>query len=75
MSVPFDVIKTRVMNSSAGTYSSPLDCLVKTVKHEGVGALYKGFFPTYARLGPWQLVFFVVYEQLSLAFMGKSFGR
>ena len=39
------------------------DCLVKTVKIEGLKALWKGFFPTWARLGPWQFVFWVSYEK------------
>lgn len=54
-------------------YRGMLDCLVKTVRSEGVLALYKGFLPAYARLGPWQLVFFVSYEQIGMLFnKGKS---
>ncbi|KAG6553285.1 hypothetical protein Mapa_005019 [Marchantia paleacea] len=73
LSCPADVVKTRMMNqarhdpASAATsvyYRNSLDCLVKTIKVEGVGALWKGFFPTWTRLGPWQFVFWVSYEQL-----------
>ncbi|KAL3687655.1 hypothetical protein R1sor_013964 [Riccia sorocarpa] len=79
LSCPADVVKTRMMNqvrhdptSSAAAaarpdavfYRNSLDCLVKTVKAEGVGALWKGFFPTWTRLGPWQFVFWISYEQL-----------
>ncbi|GBG61142.1 hypothetical protein CBR_g19218 [Chara braunii] len=49
---------------SSTQYSSSLDCLLKTVRSEGVLALWKGFFPTWARLGPWQFVFWCSYEQL-----------
>jgi hypothetical protein len=45
-------------------YRGMVDCAVQTVRQEGVRAMYKGFWPTWARLGPWQLVFWVTYEQL-----------
>lgn len=69
LSCPADVIKTRMMNQAAGKvtgtlYRSSFDCMLKTVKFEGLMALWKGFFPTWARLGPWQFVFWVSYEQL-----------
>ncbi|KAK7268599.1 hypothetical protein RIF29_21300 [Crotalaria pallida] len=68
LSCPADVVKTRMMNQAAKKegkvlYSSSYDCLVKTVKVEGIRALWKGFFPTWARLGPWQFVFWVSYEK------------
>jgi hypothetical protein len=53
-------------------YSSTIDCVVKTVRAEGVLAVFKGLVPCYARLAPWQLVFFVSFEQLSLAMTGQS---
>jgi len=64
------VIKTRMMNQAMGkgesrtVYRSSYDCMVKTVKSEGVLALWKGFIPAGARLGPWQFVFWVSYERL-----------
>lgn len=68
LSCPADVVKTRMMNQAASKegitkYNSSYDCLVKTVKVEGLRALWKGFFPTWARLGPWQFVFWVSYEK------------
>ncbi|GMI87399.1 Uncoupling Protein 3 [Hibiscus trionum] len=68
LSCPADVVKTRMMNQAVGKegnlmYKSSYDCLVKTVRIEGVTALWKGFFPTWARLGPWQFVFWVSYEK------------
>lgn len=68
LSCPADVVKTRMMNQAAQKegkvlYSSSYDCLVKTVNVEGIRALWKGFFPTWARLGPWQFVFWVSYEK------------
>lgn len=69
LSCPADVVKTRMMNQAMSNkerilYNSSYDCLVKTVKIEGLKALWKGFFPTWARLGPWQFVFWVSYEKL-----------
>ncbi|KAK9107516.1 hypothetical protein Syun_023527 [Stephania yunnanensis] len=68
LSCPADVVKTRMMNQNAGKgsevmYRNSFDCLVKTVRFEGLKALWKGFFPTWARLGPWQFVFWVSYEK------------
>eukprot|EP01117_Protostelium_nocturnum_P011151 TRINITY_DN4049_c0_g4_i1.p1 TRINITY_DN4049_c0_g4~~TRINITY_DN4049_c0_g4_i1.p1 ORF type:complete len:305 (+),score=81.31 TRINITY_DN4049_c0_g4_i1:205-1119(+) len=65
---PIDVMKTRIMNqrivNGIPTYLGMTDCLRKTIKQEGIFALYKGFIPNYARLGPWCVVFFVSFEQL-----------
>ncbi|KAK9276276.1 hypothetical protein L1049_005807 [Liquidambar formosana] len=65
LSCPADVVKTRMMNQAEGKvmYNNSYDCLVKTVRVEGLRALWKGFFPTWARLGPWQFVFWVSYEK------------
>lgn len=68
LSCPADVVKTRMMNQAAGEegkikYRNSYDCLVKTVRVEGFKALWKGFIPTWARLGPWQFVFWVSYEK------------
>lgn len=44
-------------------YKNSLDCIRKTVRHEGVMALYKGFIPSYLRIGPWSMIFFLTYEK------------
>ncbi|XP_039601204.1 kidney mitochondrial carrier protein 1 [Polypterus senegalus] len=67
---PIDVVRTRMMNQKAindGTtfvYKGTMDCFVQTWKMEGFFALYKGFLPNWLRLGPWNIIFFVTYEQL-----------
>lgn len=71
VSCPADVVKTRMMNQRVNEegkvkYKNSYDCLVKTVRIEGLRALWKGFFPTWARLGPWQFVFWVSYEKFRL---------
>ena len=67
-------MKTRIMNQAKGArvYGGLVDCLTKTVRAEGVLSLYKGFVPAYARLGPWQVVFFIVFEQLNVLVLGKT---
>ncbi|CAA7398638.1 unnamed protein product [Spirodela intermedia] len=42
-----DVIKTRMMNQEGAESRAPF---------ESVGPLWKGFLPTWARLGPWQFI-------------------
>lgn len=66
---PVDVIKTRVMNmkvepGNAPPYSGAIDCAMKTVRSEGLLALYKGFIPTISRQGPFTVVLFVTLEQV-----------
>lgn len=69
MSTPADVVKTRMMNQNpeAPLYRGSVDCLMKALRSEGVRGLYKGFIPTWARLGPWQIAFWVSYEQIRVA--------
>eukprot|EP00041_Stephanoeca_diplocostata_P005908 m.71009 g.71009 ORF g.71009 m.71009 type:complete len:314 (+) comp16068_c0_seq8:119-1060(+) len=69
-STPADVCKSRVMS---GAYPTMLSCVVGTVKQEGVAALWKGFFPTWLRLGPWQFCFWLSYEHLRMQTTGSGF--
>ena len=39
---PWDVILTRIYNQKGNLYKGPVDCFVKTVRTEGISALYKG---------------------------------
>ncbi len=76
-SSPIDVIRTRLMdqrklradhpkfvNKSQTIYMSSLECGLATVKNEGLFGLYKGFVPAFMRMGPWNIIFFLVYEQM-----------
>jgi len=45
-------------------YKGSIDCAIQTVRNEGFAALYKGFIPTWVRMGPWNIIFFITYEQL-----------
>lgn len=65
---PFDLVATRlynqqVLNGKGVLYSGPIDCLIKTVRTEGVLALYKGFVPHYLRLTPHTILTLVFWEK------------
>ncbi|XP_041336892.1 mitochondrial uncoupling protein 4 [Pyrgilauda ruficollis] len=70
LGTPADVVKTRVMNQPRDKqgrgllYKSSMDCLIQTVQGEGFMSLYKGFTPTWMRMAPWSLVFWLTYEQI-----------
>ncbi|XP_076130037.1 dicarboxylate carrier UCP2 [Alosa pseudoharengus] len=66
---PVDVVKTRYMNSSHGQYSGAVNCALSMLLKEGPMAFYKGFMPSFLRLGSWNVVMFVTYEQLKRAMM------
>jgi hypothetical protein len=74
---PVDTVKTRMMNQRAKAsapgaadvilYKNTLDCVAKTIRAEGLMALYKGFWPQWIRLGPHTVITFLVYEKLRQA--------
>ncbi|XP_077980372.1 mitochondrial uncoupling protein 4-like [Glandiceps talaboti] len=70
MSTPADVVKTRVMNQPTDAngrgllYKSSVDCLLQAIKKEGFWSLYKGFIPTWARMAPWSMTFWLSYEEI-----------
>ncbi|GMG56027.1 unnamed protein product [Ambrosiozyma monospora] len=65
---PWDVILTRVYNQHGNLYSGPIDCMIKTVKTEGLGALYKGFFAQLLRVGP-HTVFTLTFMEQTMKMM------
>lgn len=76
LSCPPDVIKSRMMSSGGEggmKYKGVLDCYVRTIKNDGMMALYRGFFPIWFRLGPWQLIFWIVNENLRKAIGLETF--
>ena len=69
---PADVIKSRMMQTNS-PYRGIIDCIHKTVTEEGILSLYKGFYPIWFRLAPWQLIFWVSYERFRLVSGFDSF--
>jgi len=54
---------SRMYNQAGNLYSGGLDCFVKTVKTEGVLAVYKGFFAHLARILPHTILTLSLAEQ------------
>ncbi|XP_075348164.1 dicarboxylate carrier UCP2-like isoform X2 [Mycteria americana] len=61
---PVDVVKTRYMNAGPGQYRNVLSCLLALLMQDGLAGFYKGFVPSFLRLGSWNVVMFISYEQL-----------
>ena len=63
---PVDVVKTRIINmrkaEGGAHYKSSLDCVVQTVRTEGIRGLFKGLLPTFLRLGPHTVILWNVQE-------------
>jgi solute carrier family 25 uncoupling protein 27 len=83
-STPSDVVKTRIMdqlrhmhdhkhNESTRIYKGSFDCLMHIIRTEGFWALYRGFLPTYIRMAPWSLTFWISYEKIRYLTGAPSF--
>ncbi|KAJ8355784.1 hypothetical protein SKAU_G00185780 [Synaphobranchus kaupii] len=79
MGTPADVVKTRIMNQPRDgngrgiLYKSSTDCLIQSVQGEGLKSLYKGFIPTWMRMAPWSMTFWLTFEQIRRALGVASF--
>jgi hypothetical protein len=71
---PFDVIKTRMINQpqERPLYASSSQCALAIVRVEGPLALWKGLLPVYCRQAPFNLLNYLIMEQLTLALLGKG---
>lgn len=67
---------SRMYNQSGNLYSGIFDCLKKTVKTEGVLAIYKGYFAHLARILPHTVSFPPAYgfPQPELAWLKETQG-
>ncbi|WPH01994.1 mitochondrial oxaloacetate transport protein [Acrodontium crateriforme] len=60
---PPDTVMSRMYNQTGNLYSSAFDCLYRTVKTEGMLAVYKGFFAHLARILPHTILTLTLAEQ------------
>ncbi|KAI9371791.1 mitochondrial carrier domain-containing protein [Aspergillus egyptiacus] len=60
---PPDTIMARMYNQTGNLYQGVFDCLAKTVKTEGVLAIYKGFFAHLSRILPHTILTLSLAEQ------------
>jgi len=66
ITMPLDVMKTRMMNAAPGTYSSLAHCAKNILKENGPQGFFKGFIPAFVRLGPHTVLTFIFFEQIRL---------
>ncbi|KAJ2906759.1 mitochondrial oxaloacetate transporter [Zalerion maritima] len=67
---PPDTIMSRLYNQNGNLYKGVVDCLMKTVRMEGIFAIYKGFLPHLARILPHTILTLTLAEQTN-KFMKK----
>lgn len=48
---PFDTVKVRLQTAPDGYFKGPIDCVKRTLKQEGIAALYKGATPPLVATG------------------------
>lgn len=68
---PADVVKTRIMNAK-GSQDGAFSILTRAVSQEGIGFMFRGWLPSFIRLGPHTIVTFLVLEQLRKYRVGMS---
>ncbi|XP_074044411.1 mitochondrial adenyl nucleotide antiporter SLC25A24-like [Macrotis lagotis] len=61
---PMEVLKTRLAVGKTGQYSGMFNCAKKILKHEGLGAFYKGYIPNFLGIIPYAGIDLAVYELL-----------
>ncbi|XP_026318427.1 mitochondrial 2-oxoglutarate/malate carrier protein-like [Hyposmocoma kahamanoa] len=66
-SLPVDIVKTRVQ--MAAKSPSAITVLKDVISNEGPLALWKGFWPTYLKIGPHTVLCFIFMEQLNALYL------
>ena len=66
---PLDVVKTRLMNETAGHYKGAMDVAGSIMRDYGPLGFFRGFLPAFVRLAPHTMLTFVFLEELR-----KHFG-
>lgn len=72
VAIPPDVVKSRLQTAPEGTYKGVADVVVKLVRSEGPGALFRGLGPAMVRAFPANAACFLGVEA-SLKFMNNLF--
>lgn len=62
---PIDTIKTRMQGTQAAQYKGTMDCVMQTVRNEGLAGFYKGALARMGRVVPGQGVLFMTYEKIT----------
>jgi hypothetical protein len=74
---PFDMIRTRLMNQppDAKLYRGFFDCGAKIIAKDGLGGLYAGFVPIWARFAPTTTLQLIIFEQIKPIFGVEGSGE
>lgn len=72
---PVDVVKTRFMNSMPSQYKGVLHCTTVLWRELGFAGFYKGFVPALLRIGTWNVLMFLSYEQMKIIMQPDSVHR
>ena len=80
-SLPFDLMKSRLMNMSPDPatgklpYSGLLDCGAKIIRHEGVLGLWTGYWTYYVRCAPNSMIALLAVEQFTSMYKKVVLGE
>jgi len=72
---PIETIKTRAVDDlkmKTGKYSGSLDCIIKIVRSEGLGGIYRGVVPTILKQGTNQMIRFPIQQFYFKMFFGND---
>lgn len=74
---PFDVIKSRmqqmpIRSDGSAMYKNMGDCVLQSIRAEGIMVLYKGFTPAFVKLAPYTIISLTLADKLTRAVTGKD---
>lgn len=69
ITMPFDVVKTRMQQAKSGQYAGTFQCLAQTVREDGFMTLWKGTTPRLGRVMCSSTIIFTSYEYLMKALL------
>lgn len=62
---PFDVIGTKVMQKRGPYAGLPISTVaLQMMRNEGIFSFYKGFWPNFCRIGSFNILMWLSYEQI-----------
>lgn len=70
LTLPMDVMKTRMMNAPSGQFKGIMDCFLFTAKL-GPLAFFKGFVPAFVRLAPHTILMFIFFGKFIIIFLSS----
>ena len=72
ITMPLDVVKSRLQNMKGAVYTNMFDCAQKSVAQEGFMVLWKGFTPAFIKLAPYTVISLTLLEKLNVMITGKA---